>query len=93
LLSSKRVLVACHHVGVAGGLYRFDRVAAVLGRRGHELAFLAFGDPFLQTRPTDVPILTFAQAAQTRWDAVMVPGAGFSKKTIDVPLKELSGGS
>lgn len=34
-----RLLVACDHLALTGGLLRFERVGRVLARRGHEVAF------------------------------------------------------
>ena len=79
---AKRILVACHEIVLSGGLLRFDRVAAVLLRWGHELSFVTLADAPQFHRPTDVPVLSFEEALQTRWDAVMVPGAGFPEETI-----------
>jgi glycosyltransferase involved in cell wall biosynthesis len=72
-----RLLVACHDIVINGGLVRFDRVAAAIGPWGHELAFVCAADRPLRDRSTEVPVLSFEQAAAQRWDAVMVPGAGF----------------
>jgi glycosyltransferase involved in cell wall biosynthesis len=77
-----KILVACHDVVLSGGLLRFDRVAAVLRGWGHELSFVAFAPAPTLHRPTDVPVLSFHQAAARTWDAVMVPGAGFPEETI-----------
>lgn len=77
-----KILVACHDVVLSGGLLRFDRVAAVLRAWGHELSFATFAPTPVQHRPTEVPVLSFDQAAGRAWDAVMVPGAGFPNETI-----------
>jgi glycosyltransferase involved in cell wall biosynthesis len=79
----KRILVACHEMEVAGGLYRFERVGRVIQRFGHHLSFLAFGSAPHQFRQTDFPVLTFEEAVRTEWDATFVPGVGFPDDTID----------
>jgi len=79
----KRILVACHEMVMAGGLYRFERFGRVIQRFDHHLAFLAFSDRPHRGRQTDFPVLTFDEASKTDWDATFVPGAGFPDKTID----------
>lgn len=78
----RRLLVACHDIVLTGGLLRFDRVAAVLRRWGHQLSFVTLADTPRFHRPTDVPVLSFDEALRTHWHAVMVPGAGFPDETI-----------
>src|SRR5208282_3544546 len=78
----KRILVACHDIILSGGLLQFDRVAAVLRGWGHDLSFVTLADTPRFHRPTDVPVLSFEEASQIPWDAVMVPGAGFPEETI-----------
>ncbi|MBP31054.1 glycosyltransferase [Methylobacterium sp.] len=76
-----RLLVACDHLALTGGLLRFERVGRVLVRRGHDLAFLALGsgeDGF----ETQLRVLHLEDAAREHWDAVMVPGGGFPDATI-----------
>jgi len=71
----KRILVACHEIVLTGGLLRFDRVAAVLRGWGHDLSFVTLADTPRLHRPTDVSVLSFEAALQTRWDAVVLAGA------------------
>jgi glycosyltransferase involved in cell wall biosynthesis len=78
----KRILVACHEMMVAGGLYRFERFGRVIERFGHQLAFVALGGVALRQRATDFPVLTLEQAAEQAWDATFVPGAGFPAAII-----------
>lgn len=78
----KRLLVACHDVVLSGGLLRFDRIASVLARDGHEVCFVAPAGAGRRDRPTDLEVLSFDEAARSTWDAVMVPGAGFPAETI-----------
>lgn len=77
-----RLLVACESVVRNGGLLRFDRVARAIAPWGHSLAFVALGDARADERATDVRVLAWDAAANATWDAVMVPGAGFSDATI-----------
>lgn len=78
----KRILVACHEMAVAGGLYRFERFGRVVRLFGHQLAFVALGKGPPRHRATDFPVLTLEQAADVAWDATFVPGAGFPPATI-----------
>ena len=77
-----RLLVACDHLALTGGLLRFERVGRVLARRGHHLAFLTLGagaDAF----ETRLSVLNRAEAGRETWDAVMVPGGGFPDAAIE----------
>lgn len=77
-----RLLVACDHLALTGGLLRFERVGRVLARRGHTLAFMTFGtgaDAF----ETQLRVLHRKEAAKEIWDAVMVPGGGFPDAVIE----------
>lgn len=73
----KRLLVAWFRFTVNGGIGRFLNVARTLGGFGHEVAFVSISDETDHDWP-DFPgrVLTLAEARQTTWDAVMVPGAG-----------------
>lgn len=77
-----RLLVACDHLALTGGLLRFERVGRVLARRGHTFSFLTFGtgEDGFETRHR---VLHPEEAARESWDAVMVPGGGFSDATIE----------
>ena len=77
-----RILVACESIVRNGGLLRFDRVARAIAPWGHSLAFVALGETRADERATDVPVVSWDDAANATWDAVMVPGAGFSDATI-----------
>lgn len=78
-----RVLVACERIVLSGGLLRMDRIARALVPWGHHFAFLALDDGApVRERETDLPVLDWNAAAAAQWDAVMVPGAGFSDTTI-----------
>lgn len=78
----KRILVACHEMAVAGGLYRFERFGRVIRLFGHQLAFVALAAGLPRRRTTDFAVLTLEQAAAAAWDATFVPGAGFPPATI-----------
>ncbi|WP_082501290.1 glycosyltransferase [Methylobacterium sp. Leaf88] len=75
-----RLLVACDHLALTGGLMRFERVGQVLARWGGELAFLCLGEG-VDDRPagfaSTLRHLSRAAALEETWDAVMVPGGGF----------------
>jgi hypothetical protein len=78
----QRLLVACDSLVLAGGLLRFERAGVALRRLGHELAFMSMAGKASGLEMT-APVLSLRQAAATKWDAVMVPGAGFPAKTIE----------
>ncbi|MET0230971.1 MAG: class I SAM-dependent methyltransferase [Rhodanobacteraceae bacterium] len=78
-----RILVACENIVRNGGLLRFDRVARAIAPGGHSLSFVALGEARPDERATDVPVVSWDDAANATWDAVMVPGAGFSDATIE----------
>ncbi|XYD08028.1 glycosyltransferase [Methylobacterium sp. NMS12] len=77
-----RLLVACDHLALTGGLLRFERVGRVLARRGHAFAILTLGtgEDGFETRHR---VLHPEEAARESWDAVMVPGGGFPDATIE----------
>src|SRR5262249_7810694 len=77
-----RILVACESVALTGGLLRFDRFARTVAPWGHEVALMPFAGVGASQRPTDLRVLSWEEASKATWDAVMVPGAGFSEATI-----------
>jgi predicted O-methyltransferase YrrM/2-polyprenyl-3-methyl-5-hydroxy-6-metoxy-1,4-benzoquinol methylase len=79
----KRILVACHDLALAGGLFRFERFGRIARARGHEVAFLRFADPTPPSRAIDFPILGWQEACSRNWDVTMVPGAGFPAETLE----------
>jgi len=79
----KRILVACHDLVVADGLFRFERFGRIARARGHELAFLQFGAPNSSERVTDFPVLGWHEAVSSAWDVTIIPGAGFPPETIE----------
>jgi len=78
-----RLLVACHDIVLTGGLLRFDKVGTVLHAWGHEISYLVLSKFPSAQRSTALPVLSFDEARKMKWDAVMVPGAGFPDETID----------
>ncbi|WP_207263998.1 class I SAM-dependent methyltransferase [Desulfovibrio sp. Huiquan2017] len=80
--SGRKILVACERVANTGGLWRFDRIAASLRAKGDELCYLAL-DPSGNLRETDVPVLSPEEAAWRRWDCTMLPGAAFSRRSLE----------
>ena len=82
LAKPMKILVPCDRVVLSGGLLRFDRVAREISQYGHEMVFAVLGASPPE-RPSDVPVVDLAGAAQQTWDCVMVPGAGFPAATIE----------
>lgn len=80
---SQNILVACHELGVSGGLYRFERFGRVIRKLGHRLAFVAFSQTPQRERTTEFQVLSLGEAAREAWDVTIVPGQGFPEATID----------
>jgi 2-polyprenyl-3-methyl-5-hydroxy-6-metoxy-1,4-benzoquinol methylase len=78
----KRILVACHDLVLAGGLFRFERFGRIARARGHELVFLQFAEKNPPARAIEFPVLGLQEAASSEWDVTMIPGAGFPPETI-----------
>jgi glycosyltransferase involved in cell wall biosynthesis len=78
----KRILIACHELVLAGGIFRFERFGRIARARGHELAFLRFAEQSASARVIEFPILGFEEASSSEWDVTMIPGAGFPPETI-----------
>lgn len=75
-LRGRRILVASIGLTPNGGLLRFARVARILRRQGHELAFLNLGhecDPAF----AEFPVYDLDMARKQKWDMTVVAGAGF----------------
>lgn len=73
-----RILVLCHDVVRRGGLLRFARVARALRPQGAVFVLASIArQPQVQAE-LDMPLLPLDAALRRRWDAVMVPGAGFA---------------
>ena len=73
----KRILVAWFRFSVNGGINRFILIARVLQPLGYEVGFVSLNNK-TRTKWPDFPgkIMTFDEARQSAWDAVMVPGEG-----------------
>jgi hypothetical protein len=72
----------CHELSVAGSLLRFVRFGRVAQRSGHQVAFIRLSRTVTPPRDTDVPVLSFEEAARETWDVTIVPGATFPEETI-----------
>lgn len=79
----RRLLVAWSQFSVNGGIGRFINVARTLSPFGVEVCFTSISNE-TQTEWPDFPrpVLTFREAAEQAWDAVMVPGAGGRDETL-----------
>ncbi|SHF57832.1 Methyltransferase domain-containing protein [Desulfacinum infernum DSM 9756] len=80
----QRLLVVCSGFTLNGGLLRFERVGTVLRNWGHEVAYVDLAGTRRDTWKWNpvLPVLSLEQALHLRWDAVMVPGAGFDEEVI-----------
>ncbi|MBN1883067.1 MAG: glycosyltransferase [Deltaproteobacteria bacterium] len=78
-----RLLIICETLYPTGGLLRFQRAGRVLKKWGHEVCFVVMSEKPKPRIKSDFPIFSFQQARRMHWDAVMVPGAGFSEEIID----------
>jgi len=78
-ITPQRLLVITAGFPLRGGLLRFERVGRILRDWGHEVAWvdLAHKEESMCTWKPLLPVLSLRQAMDTRWDAVMLPGAGF----------------
>jgi glycosyltransferase involved in cell wall biosynthesis len=77
-----RIGVAVNELSVNGGQLRFDRAGRVLREWGHEVCFIAFSPVPQKERKTDLPVVSFVEAARQNWDAVMLPGAGWKDERL-----------
>lgn len=77
-----RILVACDRFVMRGGLLRFERFGRSVRLFGGEMAWLQLGEGGDPAWRSDFPALSFDAAAAARWDATMVPGAGFPDRTV-----------
>ncbi|MCP1468913.1 glycosyltransferase involved in cell wall biosynthesis [Sphingobium sp. OAS761] len=80
--ASLEILVPCNRLTMAGGILRFDRLARAIARRGHRLSFLPLSPSRGAFRPF-AGMVTEEQARERRWDAVMIPGAGFPAEAVE----------
>ena len=79
-----KLLVVAERPVLAGGLLRFEHVRRALDRGQDELcfAFLKDKDTASDIFPSSARMFDFESAGEEFWDAVMVPGAGFSETTL-----------
>lgn len=80
--TGKRIGVVCHELSVAGSLFRFERFGRVARRAGHQIAFICLSTATRPPRGTDVPVVSFEEAARGTWDVTIVPGASFPEGTM-----------
>lgn len=86
---SKRILVAWFQYSLNGGIGRFLNISRVLQMYGFTVEFLSLiGDKETQWPKLKGKILSFEEAYQQNWDAVMVPGAGEIDERLNL-LKKL----
>lgn len=78
-----RILLVCEYLVASGGLLRLERIAEVLQNNGHTAAYLQFASTVPAEFEPAIPALTLEQASEAKWDAVIIPGAGFSSSMID----------
>ncbi len=75
--------VVCDKLIPSGGLIRFENVGACLRKFGHELVFVPFQPDQTPQFPTNNGIMPYGDAKNENWDCVIVPGAGFSRTTVE----------
>ena len=78
----RSILVVAEKNVLAGGLLRFSRLQSAIEPFGIEIGF-AFDDMSGPFRPNTCEILSMEQALARKWDATILPGAGFSDAFID----------
>lgn len=78
----RNILVACGDLIASGGLLRFERLARAVAPLGHRLAMVSLTGDTGNRLFNNAELLTMEEAGNRSWDAVMVPGAGFSEETI-----------
>lgn len=66
-----------------GGLLRFEKVGAVASALGHQVTYVVSDDAPAPEFTSSLGALSFAEAEARAWDAVIVPGAGFSPVFIE----------
>jgi glycosyltransferase involved in cell wall biosynthesis len=79
----KSILVACDRPVWRGGFIRFERFGEIAKKEGHSLSFLPLAESRDGDRLPGFPCVSLADAKQQRWDATMIPGAGFADATIE----------
>jgi glycosyltransferase involved in cell wall biosynthesis len=85
--SSKNILIACEKIIASGGLLRFERLAKAMLPLGAKLTIVELNEDKsenINPRPLKhLELIAFEEAIQLTWDAIMIPGAGFSNTIID----------
>ena len=79
---SLKILMVCEHFLASGGLLRLEHIAEFLQTNGHSAAFLPFAPSITKEFQPSIPAINLDEAAQMHWDAVIIPGAGFSDDVI-----------
>ena len=77
------VLVPCGALILSGGLLRFAHLGRKLAEQGHRLCFVPFTEQAAPDFRTALPVLSLDESARRKWDAVMIPGAGFADEVIE----------
>jgi len=77
------LLVPCEEFVLGGGLLRFERMGRKLAEQGHQLCFAPLTGGADAVFQTALPVLSREEAAKRKWDAVMIPGAGFCDDIIE----------
>ncbi len=77
------LLVVCEELVPCGGLLRFERMGRILVEQGHQLCFMPFTQRIHTSFKSSLPVLSRKESAMRQWDAVMIPGAGFSDEIIE----------
>ncbi|APH72669.1 hypothetical protein BSQ44_15845 [Aquibium oceanicum] len=78
----RSILVVAEKNVLAGGLLRFSRLQSAIEPFGIEISF-AFEDLSGPFHPNNCEILSMKQALARKWDATILPGAGFSESFIN----------
>ena len=78
----RSILIAAEYNGMTGGLLRCLRLQRALKPYGVKVSF-TFDQTMGEIKPHDCEVLSFDRAQERKWDATLLPGAGFSDKYID----------
>jgi len=85
-MKQMRIAVVCYQPVYSGGFIRFIRFGMEAKALGHEIIFVYFnqswcvgtGGPDL----SDFKVCSIVEAEKEKWDAVMIPGAGFPETML-----------
>jgi len=77
-----QIAVVCHDIQLSGGLLRFDRAGSALAASGHRMVFVTLNENAKYYRQPDLEVLSLNEALERKWDAVMLPGAGFPDSSL-----------